>query len=319
MLQNNETNQWYIRFFLGFSGWIGALFILLFLAFFVSYAGEASLPMLLLLSGSMLILLASIILVYEQGDFIEQFGLANILAGEGAVAVGLFALVDDNVALMVLTILLALLIWIIPHYLHRLIASMGMGISLLWYAHLAHSLEYAIALYSVVLFTLLLYRDKFKHSTKVEAIIYGLLLAFIAFNYADWFTPKHLIKEHTLIGLTLSTIVAFSTWKIVQSYALLKEVKVVSSALGAVCLSSLYALSIPNLMIPITILIIAFWQQDKKLLSLSILLGLFSLSRYYYFMGNSLLEKSQILLLSSLGFIIAYGVLQLLFKKDTHA
>jgi len=99
---------------------------------------------------------------------------------------------------------------------------------------------------------------------------------------------------------------------------LLGNAKVVSLSIMGVLLTTVLSFWVHNLMLPVAILVIAFWQQDKKLIYLSILLGLFSLSRYYYFAGDTLLDKSKLLLLSSICFAIAYGTLKALFKKDIH-
>jgi uncharacterized membrane protein len=143
-----------------------------------------------------------------------------------------------------------------------------------------------------------------------------LLSSFIFINYADY--KQEIIQNHMPIEFALGGVVGFATWKILASYDLLGNAKVVSLSIMGVLLTTVLSFWVHNLMIPVAILVIAFWQQDKKLIYLSILLGLFSLSRYYYFAGDTLLDKSKLLLLSSICFAIAYGTLKALFKKDIH-
>ena len=310
MQQNKDINKWYIRSFVGISGWLSSLFFIIF--FFLLFNDVLAKNSIALgVIGLLLIVSSYHIFKSQDGDFIEQFALSNILTGEALLS----WVIVDNMHIFIVSVMFAVLMWLVPNYIHRVIASFGMSISLFISVK---NIEGFIGLFGAVVLLLLLYKDRFEDKEKVEAIIYGMLGAFIFINYADWFMHQYAIKHYMVIAGILGVVLAFATWKILASYDLLGNAKVVSLSIMGVLLTTVLSFWVHNLMIPVAILVIAFWQQDKKLIYLSILLGLFSLSRYYYFAGDTLLDKSKLLLLSSICFAIAYGTLKALFKKDIH-
>ena len=313
MQQNKDINKWYIRSFVGASGWLSSLFFIIF--FFLLFNDVLAKNSIALgVIGLLLIVSSYHIFKSQDGDFIEQFALSNILTGEALLS----WVIVDNMHVFIVSVMFAVLMWLVPHYMHRVMASLGMSISLFISVKNVLYIEGFIGLFGAVVLLLLLYKDRFEDKEKVEAIIYGMLGAFIFINYADWFMHQYAIKHYMVIAGILGVVLAFATWKILASYDLLGNAKVVVLSTIGVLLSVALSFWVHNLMIPIVILIISFWQQDKKLIYLSILLGLFSLSRYYYFAGDTLLDKSKLLLLSSICFAIAYGTLKALFKKDIH-
>ena len=313
MQQNKDINKWYIRSFVGASGWLSSLFFIIF--FFLLFNDVLARNSIALgVIGLLLIVSSYHIFKSQDGDFIEQFALSNIFTGEALLS----WVIVDNMHIFIVSVMFAILMWLVPNYIHRVMASFGMGISLFISVKNIFYVDGFIGLFGAVVLLLLLYKDKFEDKEKVEAIIYGMLGAFIFINYADWFMHQYAIKHYMVIEGTLGVVLAFAIWKILSSYDLLGNAKVVVLSTIGVLLSVALSFWVHNLMIPIVILIISFWQQDRKLIYLSILLGLFSLSRYYYFMGDTLLDKSKILLLSSICFAIAYGTIKALFKKDIH-
>ena len=310
-----QKSRWYIRVFVGISGWISSLFVLFLFAMIFKGAFFNSSVMFML--GILLVFGAYLMFLSADGDFIEQVSLANAFAGEALMSVAIFNMpIKENVSFLIISIIFAILMLVIPYYIHRFLSAIAMSISFfLFLKDLAYT-EVIFGLFGIVVFVLLLFRDRFKNTNMIEAILYGLLSSFIFINYADY--KQEIIQNHMPIEFALGGVVGFATWKILASYDLLGNAKVVSLSIMGVLLTTVLSFWVHNLMLPVAILVIAFWQQDKKLIYLSILLGLFSLSRYYYFAGDTLLDKSKLLLLSSICFAIAYGTIKALFKKDIH-
>ena len=82
------TTPWYVRAMLGIAGWIGAMFLLGFVATGFALVMESAIAA-LLIGGLLCTLAATLFRRLSGGSFAEQFAFAVSLAGQALIVVGL--------------------------------------------------------------------------------------------------------------------------------------------------------------------------------------------------------------------------------------
>jgi hypothetical protein len=126
---------WAIRFLMGAAGWLGALFFQLFLVGTVFVAAREN-GVAMALTGIAMIALAAVLYRRSAGIAIGQFALAVSLSGQGMVifgvaeALGVARMADSAAFWSGVALLEAILYWLVPNRLHRLLAALGVWIGL---------------------------------------------------------------------------------------------------------------------------------------------------------------------------------------------
>lgn len=325
MTQDKDKNKWYIKSFLGFSGWLGAVFFIFFFSLFFGNILAKSIVALSVI-GLILIMVSYMMLLHQKNEFVEQFALANILTGEALLIWSIVDSIKSSSSLLIIGLFLALMMWIVPHYIHRVITSVGMSISFYTFAIDLKAVEYFLSLYALISFGLLLYKDSFKYQEKIEAISYGMVMLFVGILSIEYF-PSYLyhnakyinLSQYGLIDISLNIMLLLVAWQISKEYNIWQHKKSFLILVIAIIATLGISLFVKGILVGIILLLIGFWQKDKRVLSLGILVGLFYISKYYYFLGDTLLDKSKALFISSMLFGIGYFILKYLTKDNKYA
>ena len=117
---------WYIRVMLGFSGWLGALFLIAFVGIGFEFVMKHAV-LSISLGGAVCAVAYLILSLKKKNDFMQQFGLAVSMAGQGLVLIGLFKGLEHHpslIALAMLTLQVGLLI-VMPNLIHRFLSGLG--------------------------------------------------------------------------------------------------------------------------------------------------------------------------------------------------
>ncbi|NOR55968.1 MAG: DUF4401 domain-containing protein [Sulfurovum sp.] len=314
---HEEHSPWYVQVLLAFSGWLAALFILGFLAAGLSDLFRNTTALLVL--GSGMIFLAYFILKKEKSNFIEHLGLAISFAGQSLILVGLLKIGHEPTS-FVLFILFALqlsLALVMPNYLHRLSSAFFTVLALSW---LLTNLGISAITSPLVMAALsYLWIHEFSLASEIkkrQALGYGLVLALILiensslareslFSLGYSASQLSFYLPYYLSPLLEGAVTLFVVLSLLKSHHIQKGSKVAMTALVSTILFILLGFEIPGLLLSILIILLAFNHSNRILLGLGIFSLLFSASSYYYWLENTLLEKS--LLLALMGVVLLLG------------
>lgn len=317
---------WAVRLMLGCSGWMGASFLLSFLGavFFALFErAGASIVLGAALCASVAFLLRRI----SRNGFVEQFGLAFSLAGQALIAAGLSQLlsVEDRPALLALALAgaQAVLFFLVPHFVHRVWTA--------WTAALALALALDVwRLYAWVPAVLTLafawvwlgeLEVRGRSGDVLRAGGYGLTFAALVMAVAQgefglarlWMPDARPFGGELGVRLGGAFTGAVLLWAVYRLLA--REGVPASSGPGRAGLASAAVLALavveaPGLVPPVAALVLGFANGNRVLTGLGIAALLASLSRYYYQLEATLLQKSALL--------IALGVALLLARLALH-
>ncbi|WP_395006737.1 DUF4401 domain-containing protein [Undibacterium sp.] len=318
----NSAQAWYIRVMLGFSGWLGALFLMGFVGILLSLAKDNGLVSICIGIG-LCALAYALFRLPGNKDFLSQFALAMSLAGQGFVVFGLLMEFRENNSSVYLAILLfeIVLTACIPNWTHRFLTTLAAVLAAyLFFQHaaifgLVHGLVAVLACglwwSSIVL----------RKADILRPVAYALAVALVCTeggrflnmlmlnaNHGWWFQHGWRVGT-SLVNLALlaSTIIVLQR----QGLAL-TSLPSISAILAAVLLSG-FAYVAPGLSSALLLILIAYSFSDRVLLGI----GLFSLlsfvSHYYYQLQATLLYKSIVLMGLAVLLLVSRLLLQRLF------
>ena len=316
------TAPWYVRVMLGVAGWIGALFLLLFvgvgLTFVVKSAG-ASFVLGLVASAAAGLLFR----VQADNDFFAQFGLAVSLAGQGLVlwALGSWLPREQGQIALAMALFQSVLFCLLPNLVHRVwVAWTGAVAVVLALAHW-HLQAYGPGLLSAACAGIWLNEFRYaKHGAILRACGYGLTLALMAAvalvtwmagGGGNWlwhpgraWPPGS--KYHLWIGAGMGGAALLWT---VRRLLMREAVQPASTegwamlgAAGVVALASLKAIGLA----PATLMLLLGYGNGNRLLAglgVTALLGY--LSFYYHSLQATLLYKSVLISATGLALLAA--------------
>ena len=321
-------SPWFVRVMLGFAGWIGALFLLLFVgaAFaFVMSSASSSLVLGAMCCGGALLLFRG----FGDNDFTEQFALAISIAGQVMILIGLAQAFEVNEPpfYLVTAAIEAGLVLLIPNFLHRALCSAG---SALAFALAISLLElHGLAAPVIAIFIAAIWLDPrlWAGSGRLwRPIGYGLVLAlllvetFRLFDLQTWFGLNNVNRSGMeiygpLIGRAVTG--ALLVWVAFAIGARENSSPRVRLAIAAgAALFGLIALLAPGLASAVLILLLGFSAGNRLLMALGVLALLGFVSHYYYSLHATLLEKSGLLALTGLVLIAAYAALRLFLPAE---
>ena len=313
------ASPWFVRAMLGVAGWIGAIFLLLFVGAgfaFVMENGAAALIVGAACCGGAFLLLRA----FDGQDFAEQFGLAVSLAGQAMIVVGLADFLKPEQASFYLAVAatqtgLALLV---PQFLHRLLASAGAAVALALAILQLELHGLAAPLLCAGIATIWLEPRRWAGGGRLwRPIGYGLVLALLlveTFRVAgasEWFglqreAPSWLARHGPLTGRGLTALILlWVAFALARRPGLAPTSRTGLAAAAAAFLVGLLSLGMPGLASALIVLLLGFAAGSRLLVAIGVLSLLGFVSHFYYSLHLTLLEKSGLLALTGLVLLAA--------------
>lgn len=324
-----ENTLWYVRVMQGFAGWLSALFLLGFLGF--GFAGFFDNGAALLIMG--LIINASTIKFFKSkpdSDFFEQLVLVFSLTGQILVAVGLFVLFEfkSHHWLVLIAVYQLILVWAVPHYLHRFLSTWFAiiaafwGLDFLWYSGLGG------AALSVLFVWLWLDKVGWESEKEFyEPVAYAVALALLQFNMPGAYgglgsvfglrygEPSWLMLHGYHIATVLnSAVLFFFIYRVMQEQGVGYQSTTGKLLILAAVLMLFLAMPVIGLSSAVLVLLVGFTRQNKILMVLGVLSLLGFVSWYYYSLNTTLLNKSLILMVMGLVLLVAYFMVRKIYQ-----
>lgn len=317
------ASPWYVRVMLGIAGWIGALFLLGFVAVAFAFVMDDAASA-LFVGAACCGAAFALFRAFAGNDFAEQFGLAVSLAGQGLMIVGLGEIFDTQGSALYLAIAVmqAALAFLVPNFLHRLLASCGAAVAVALAINAAslHGLSVPILCLGLALVWL---------EPKVWAVNgglwrpvgYGLVLALLLVEtfrlYGDGvlFDPVLAARWTAIHGPLIGRVLTAAVLLFVAAALIRRESgnprsPIALGAGAAALVLGLVSLMAPGLASALLILLLGFAAGNRLMAALGILSLLGFVAHFYYSLHATLLEKSGILAVTGLCLLAAWFVLR---------
>ena len=317
--RTSAHSPWFVRVMLGVAGWLGALFLLLFvglgLSFIIKNAGMA------FVVGAMACAAAAILFnKFSENDFASQFALAVSMAGQALMIFGIADMTGSKsvaVVGIVVAVVQAVLFWLLPSYVHRVwsagVGACALAVALADMGFLAFTPALILAAFAWVW---LREFDYAKQASVVRAGGYGLAIAavVIAVMHGEFSITRILdrVREPAggIAGLWIGAALtgAALLWAVIQLLA--REDVPLDSAQGKIAVIGAVILAAATLKAPgigpaAAVLVIGFANGNRVLAGLGIIALLGYLSHYYYSLQITLLEKSAVLVFTGVALLAA--------------
>ncbi|HEY5724298.1 MAG TPA: DUF4401 domain-containing protein [Allosphingosinicella sp.] len=310
-------SPWYVRAMLGAAGWIGALFLAVFIAtafyFIVDDSASA------MIAGAIFCGAAfGLFMRFDGNDFVEQFALVVSLLGQVMLGIGLAQLLERQEAAFYLSVAAVevVLALAIPNFLHRVLAACGAAVALALAINelQLHGLTAPILCAGLAWIWL----DPARWATGGSLwrpVGYGLVLALLlveTFRLAGGPSllgmaterPGWIAIHGPLIGRGLTAaVLVWVAFALARREGFAANGRVALAAAGAALLLGLLSLGAPGFASALIVLLLGFAAGNRLLLALGIFGLLGFVSHFYYSLHATLLEKS--------GLLAATGVLLL--------
>lgn len=321
-------SPWYIKFLLAFSGWLAALFLMLFIGFSLeSFIRES--PLALALVGAAMIGVAYWLFCINKNEFSEHTALALSLAGQALIAWFIFDVQSNNafaigiIAAFELTVALLL-----PNYLHRLAAgfiaagAFSISLSMAGWPYVGEAILLGIAS--------ALWLNEFnfpKFTAQIRAIAYGLTFAIIPLKGSAIFGHGTMTWSHEagdlspelspwlgeiLIGMVFIGVIL----QLCRRQQLKLSDKTMTCVLLGGLMLCLLSFKASGITLGMTILLLGFSAGNRLLTGLGIMSLLFFSSSYYYFVDIDLLNKAGILLATGVFLLAARWIARQLLRPS---
>ena len=325
-------SPWYIKLFLSISGWFGALFLLLFIGGSVALMMGRNLenyPVLLIFIGAGLIFFSYNMFKNKQSDFMEHFILALSVAGQAMIIAALifmFGYRTDEVIFIFMALLQAFLMWVVPNYIHRMMSSFFMALSLTYVFFEIGLPSISIIFLTFAVAWLWINEFKWNNHKRVEAIGYGMTAALVFIQYSVLVTPYYLYELsnfdnalYLYIGFmklgSFLTLV-YVVWKLLGENSKLNDNKVVMLSIVGLILLGVISFYVEGLVFSVLLLLIGFAHAHHLLTGLGVFSSLAFISNYYYYTGETLMDKAGLLFLLGLGLILSRFIIKTVLNKE---
>jgi hypothetical protein len=307
--QSGARSPWYVRVMLGVAGWFGALFLLLFVGFGMSFIFKDS--GVALVAGALACgVSAWLFRKLPENDFAGQFGLAVSMAGQALLIFGIEDMIrSKSVAVMgiVVAVMQVALFWLLPSYVHRIwsaaIGACALALALADMGLMALTPALVLAAFAWV------WLKEFDHAKEgplVRAGGYGLAIAAVVITVMHGElsiarildNPKPPVGGMAGVWIGAGLTGAALLWAVVQLLA--REDVPLESAQGKIAVVGAVILAVATLKAPgigpaAAVLVIGYANGNRVLAGFGILALLGYLSHYYYALQITLLEKSAVL------------------------
>ena len=317
--QNGGRSPWFVRVMLGIAGWFGALFLLLFVGFGMSFVFKDS-GVALVMGALACGVSAWLFHKVPENDFAGQFALAVSMAGQALMIFGIAEMTGSkSVAVMgvVVAAMQAALFWLLPSYVHRVwSAAIGAGALAVALADIGFLAFTPALILGAFAWVWLKEFDHAKDGPLVRAGGYGLALAAVAIAvmHGEFSIARILDNPKLPVGGAAGAWIgagltgAALLWAVVQLLA--REDVALDSARGRIALVGAIILALATLQAPgigpaAAVLVIGYANGNRVLAGFGILALLGYLSHYYYSLQITLLEKSAVLAFTGLALLAA--------------
>jgi len=332
---------WYIKILLSISGWLGSLFLVVFIGGIIGLVLNDNIedfPLLLTIVGGGIIFFTYNMFQEQRGDFFEHFLLGLSLAGQGLVIVSVFfiltrnstffSMFDKDVLLPIYlfsALFQAFLMWVMPNYIHRVMSSFFMVVALSGFFIIINEPFIINTLLTFVVTWLWLNEFTVRNHARVEAITYGLTAALVFLIYS-LFSFSYYIYESinfenkiyfSLYIVELSTFAIF----VYVIWNLFVKGKKLNSKRGFLLLITLLvfaylSIKIGGLIFALILILIGFAHKHNLLTALGIFSAFAFLSTYYYYTGETLMDKSILLALMGVGIFLGRFMMKIVLEKE---
>ena len=316
-----KRTPWFVRVMLGVAGWIGALFLVGFVAMLMASSFREAGAVWVI--GAMACGAAAVLFRANQhGDFASQFGLAVAIAGQLLMTYGVAEGLEPSFTATSFLVALqqALLFVVMPNFVHRVWAAGTTAVALCF--AMAGLDLHALALPLITAGLVLVWLREFQHARQGEllrAAGYGLAFTAMFLSYmnaGDWndFDGSHRrgsqpMDPVTAQGLAYAGRALTALVMVGVAVLLLRRERVAAgSGAGKVALTlavvlALASVKAPGLAPATAILLLGFANGNRVLTGLGIVALLAYLSHYYYVLDATLLEKSVIMLVTGIALL----------------
>ena len=306
-------SPWYISVFMGFFGWLAALFLFLAIALLFFFDLELDWffesPLLLWTIGLLLIGIAFWLLRSAASEFVRHMALAFSLAGQGFVAWGSFGGADAIGATLLITGFQIFLAVFMPDFIHRVFSTCIAALGLLVFVELP--LLNVAAGGTVLAFTGWVWLHEFQLPRMLPALRawgYGGVLALVTsrseivlgLNWSVWNGALDTLPA--IYGWSAPLLEGLAAVYIVYSVCqrLQTAVWVQILALCALTALALASADAPGLLVCMMVIVLGQAGSNTLLKSIGIAGLLFYVSAFYYQLHVTLMVKAQILLATGL-------------------
>ncbi len=329
-------SPWFVRVMLGFAGWIGAWFLLGFVALGLVAVVKSPTASWLVGAGAC----AAVAMLFRadrNGDFTSQFGLAVSLAGQVLMVYGLTEWVGRSFTAVALGVAAqqALLFLLLPNFVHR-VWTAWTGAYAMGFAMADMGLQ-AFAPAAVTAGFIVVWLREFDYPERGELIRaggYGLALAAVQTAvmhgslWYGWIATMGGRAPSGSVALAWAGAVVAGVVLVGAVLLLLRREQVaLDSGPGRVALAAATVLALASLKAPgvgpaVAILAVGYANGNRVLAGLGIAALIGYLSHYYYALHATLLEKSVLMACAGIGLLVARLALHRWWpeqKEVTHA
>lgn len=314
-----ESNLWYVRLMLGGAAWIAAGFLLVFA--FMAFTFLLDSP-----AGAAFLAAVVLALAYRlfcaKSDFAVQFGLALSIAGQALMLYSLREIHSDQPMLAyVILFAIELCLLYLPNFISRIVCTCAAWVAL---GFALHEIQLNLILPGLTAVGVLVWSrfelPTIRKANLITPIGQGLLLVLLICpsiphsSDSDWFSSQILPKQLFNLGLLLPML--WLIWQETKNQALSLSSPAGLAVLLASLLFAPLAWLVPGLSVAALLFLLGFASGRLSLLALGTACFAWYLGRFYYDLEMTLVQKSQLLLVSGLLLMLARFILQKIFPLE---
>lgn len=326
--EKNNDSSLILKILAFLGGNLATSFFITFLFFTGIYSSKAG----LIVMGSLFLAMSVLINKIVKHAVIDTFTISVYLAGLTLLLLGFDLLKIDNNTIAIIAILIALgTLFVVPNYILSFTAILlfcsGVFALIIW--NFAHFEFLYVAINTLILSLLFLKEAHFLASNNRLSALYSpiktglliwILIITVLLNIPDfWLFAIPKTQEQTANGLTielfstaiLSFISIYSAQYILNIYQLKTKQNLLWFYIS-IPFILIFNWYLPNVSIAIIITFLSFIVRFKSGIVLGVISIIGFISKYYYDLEISLLNKSIILMLSGAVFIGAYVILHVI-------
>jgi hypothetical protein len=317
-----HSSPWYVRAMLGIAGWIGAWFLLGFIAFgLVAIVKNATAAIVV---GAVFCAAAFAIFRFARENvFATQFALAVSLAGQGLFIFGIAQDVKPESQGFAFTIFLleAALAVAVPNFIHRVMTTFAATMALAWVlgSFGAWTLTPVIPALGIAMIWL----DEslwVRRASTWAPIGYGLVLGMLMTSaILTWwgqggFPFPELRRVSAMSApwfsrVAIAALLVFAVVRLLQRERVAPGSKPGTFALALAAVIALASLLAPGVASALLLILLGFATANRILLALGFVAFAGFLSNYYYRLDSTLLVKSMVLMGLGAGILVARAAL----------
>ena len=269
---------WHTKILLAISGWVAALFLLLFLGLLFSSSLET--PSVALVLGTMMIIGGIALLQMFKNDFYENLAFAMSFAGQALIIYTIFENTDGKTQWILTSLFFALITLFVPSYIHRVVGSFlaASTFSITLFLFGIPGIGNALVIFATA-FLWLHEFDYPKYMSAQRAVGYGLALAliYININGSIFLSYNFIIQDmfYTFNGIwmpawieefLIGVIALYVAWQILKRYGhKITDLHTLSVFVATMILTAI-SLEVYGVITSILILLLGFSNSNRVLM-----------------------------------------------------